>query len=195
MTHTATRSSGSALVPAFAAVVMVVAAIVGILVIAAPTVTGVVRGNQWLDGALPSSVTVFDNAYPGVARLNPRLLQTLRNAATDAARDGVEIYINSGWRSRSYQAQLLSEAVSQYGSEEEAARWVATADTSPHVSGEAADVGPSDAATWLSQHGADYGLCQIYRNEPWHYELRPEAAKHGCPRVYSDPTQDPRMQH
>ena len=36
-------------------------------------------------------------------------------------------------------------------------------------------VGPSSAAAWLSVHGAPYGLCQIYRNEPWHYELRPEA--------------------
>ena len=27
-----------------------------------------------------------------------------------------------------------------------------------------------------------YGLCQIYGNEPWHYELRPDAVDHGCPR-------------
>ena len=54
--------------------------------------------------------------------------------------------------------------------------------------------GPSDAAAWLSAHGAEYGLCQIYGNEPWHYELRPEAADQGCPPVYADPTHDPRMQ-
>ena len=24
-------------------------------------------------------------------------------------------------------------------------------------------------------------LCQIYSNESWHYELRPEAIDHGCP--------------
>jgi len=41
---------------------------------------------------------------------------------------------------------------------------------------------------------AKYGLCQTYRNEPWHYELRPEAADHGCPAMYADPTGDPRMQ-
>ena len=52
----------------------------------------------------------------------------------------------------------------------------------------------SDAAAWLSEHGAEYGLCQIYRNEPWHFELRPEAIDHGCPPVYADPTHDPRMQ-
>ena len=64
----------------------------------------------------------------------------------------------------------------KYGSEAEAARWVATPDTSAHVSGDAVDIGPSAAAAWLSEHGAAYGLCQIYGNEPWHYELRPDAA-------------------
>ena len=47
---------------------------------------------------------------------------------------------------------------------------------------------------WLSEHGAAYGLCQIYDNEPWHYELRPEAVEYGCPATYADPTQNPRMQ-
>jgi zinc D-Ala-D-Ala carboxypeptidase len=50
------------------------------------------------------------------------------------------------------------------------------------------------AAAWLKKHGAKYGLCQIYRNEPWHYELRPTAIKDGCPPMYADPTHDPRMQ-
>jgi hypothetical protein len=62
------------------------------------------------------------------------------------------------------------------------------------VSGDAVDIGPSDATAWLSGHGAEYGLCQIYSNEPWHYELRPEAIDHGCPPMYADPTHDPRMQ-
>ena len=43
------------------------------------------------------------------------------------------------------------------------------------MSGDAVDIGRSDATAWLSEHGAEYGLCQIYANEPWHYELRPEA--------------------
>ena len=59
------------------------------------------------------------------------------------------------------------------------------------MSGDAVDIGPSSAAAWLSGHGAAYGLCQIYGNEPWHYELREEAGTHGCPPSYADPTQDP----
>jgi hypothetical protein len=145
-------------------------------------------------GAVPNGTTVFDDEIPGVANLDPELLGALRRAATDAAADGVEFFVDSGWRSPEYQEQLLREAVSKYGSEEEAARWVATPSTSAHVSGDAVDIGHGDAAAWLSGHGAAYGLCQIYGNEPWHYELRPDAGDHGCPPMYADPTHDPRMQ-
>ena len=146
------------------------------------------------DGAVPDGTTVFDDEIPAVANLDPALLRALREAATDAADDGVEFFVDSGWRSPAYKEQLLREAVAEYGSEEEAARWVATPNTSAHVSGDAVDIGPFDAMAWLSKHGAKYELCQIYINEPWHYELRPEAIDHGCPPMYADPTHDPRMQ-
>jgi zinc D-Ala-D-Ala carboxypeptidase len=145
------------------------------------------------DGAVPGGVTVFDDDLPAVANLDPALLRALRQAATNAASEGVESYVNSGWRSPKYQEQLLRQAISTYGSEREAARWVSTAETSAHVSGDAVDIRPSDATAWLSEHGAEYGLCQIYSNEPWHYERRPEAIDHGCPPMYADPTYDPRM--
>ena len=101
-------------------------------------------------GALPYGVTVFDDGFGGVANLDPALLQALRAAATAANDAGVEFHITSGWRSPEYQDQLLRDAVAQYGSEQEAARWVAKPETSPHVSGDAADIGPSDATAWLS---------------------------------------------
>jgi D-alanyl-D-alanine carboxypeptidase len=145
-------------------------------------------------GAVLDGVTVLDDNRPTVANLDPALLGALRRAAAQAALDRVEIVVNSGWRSRQHQERLLQEAVSKYGSLRQAARWVATPDTSPHVSGNAVDVGPSDAAVWLSEHGAAFGLCQIYGNEPWHFELRPQAIAHGCPPRYADPMQDPRMQ-
>jgi zinc D-Ala-D-Ala carboxypeptidase len=144
-------------------------------------------------GALPGGVTVFDDQHPGVANLGPDLLRALRAATADAAGDGVELRVNGGWRSPAYQDRLLREAVARHGSAEEAARWVATPDRSAHVSGEAVDIGPAGSAAWLSEHGARYGLCQIYRNEPWHFELRPEAIEGGCPPMYADPTHDPRL--
>jgi hypothetical protein len=94
------------------------------------------------NGAVPEGTTVFDDDIPGVANLDSDLLGALRQAATDAADDGVEFFVDSGWRSPEYQERLR----------------------------------------------------QIYRNEPWHYELRPEAIDHACQRMYADPTHDPRMQ-
>jgi D-alanyl-D-alanine carboxypeptidase len=146
------------------------------------------------DGAVPDGTTVFDGDVPGVANLDPDLLAALRQAATDATDDGVGFVVDSGWRSAAYQEHLLQDAVSKYGSEAEAAKWVATPSTSPHVSGDAVDIGPSDSAEWLAERGATYGLCQIYANEPWHYELRPGAVDQGCPAIYEDPTHDPRME-
>lgn len=148
------------------------------------------------DGFIPDgmAVSAFDEMVPAVGELDPDLLAALRRAATDAEADGVGLRVNSGWRSPEYQQQLLLEAVVDYGSLDEATRWVATAETSAHVSGDAVDIGPPDAADWVSEHGAAHGLCPIYRNEPWHFELRPDAADEGCPQMYEDPTDDPRMQ-
>lgn len=146
------------------------------------------------DGVLPDRVTVFDGAYPGITRLSPDLLDALRRAAEDAGQQGIVIHVNSGWRSPEYQDELLQQAVSQYGSEAEAARWVATAATSAHVAGEAVDIGSFDAVAWMSEHGDAYGLCQTYGNESWHFELRREAIGGTCPAPYADPTEDPRMQ-
>ena len=155
-------------------------------VVAPSEVDGVIR-----DGDQP---TVFDVDRIAVSKLDPALLTALQSAATDAAASGVELRVNSGWRSPALQDRMLQDAVAHYGSEAEAARWVASSATSAHVSGDAVDLGPLPTLDWLAQHGADYGLCQIYANESWHYELRPDAVSQGCPQMYTDPTEDPRMQ-
>jgi LAS superfamily LD-carboxypeptidase LdcB len=144
------------------------------------------------DGKLPDGATVFDDQYAGIANLDPVLLQALREAAQQARDYGIVFYVNSGWRSPAYQNQLLSQAIVTYGSKTEASRWVAPANKSAHVSGHAIDL-ETTSAKWLTRHGAQYGLCQIYDNEPWHYELRPEAQSAGCPTRYADPTKDPRL--
>ena len=155
-------------------------------VIAPSEADGVIR-----DGDQP---TVFDVDRVAVGNLDPALLAALQRAATDAEGDGVTFLVNSGWRSPALQERLLQDAIAEYGSEAEARRWVATAETSAHVSGDAVDLGPLPTLDWIAQRGWRYGLCQIYGNESWHYELRPEAVTDGCPEMYTDPTQDPRMQ-
>src|SRR5918999_580012 len=68
------------------------------------------------DGAVPDGTTVWHDQIPGVANLDPALLAALRQAATDAADDEIEFFVESGWRSPEYQEQLLHEAVLRYGS-------------------------------------------------------------------------------
>ena len=199
MNHTAPAPAGARRAPrlVLVGVAVIIAAIIGTrgdhsVSSSATSFADILRGDHHgalgeADGLVPGGASVFDDEVPAVANLGTSLLKALRRAATDAARDGVEFQVNSGWRSPEYQERLLREAVSEHGWEEEAARWVATANTSAHVSGDAVDIGPFDATAWLSEHGAHYGLCQIYRNEPWHYELRPEATRRGCPPMYTDP--------
>ena len=108
---------------------------------------------------------------PSVDRLDPDLLAAVKSAMRDARADGVQMTITSGWRSRAHQQRLFDEAVAEYGSESEASRWVAPPDSSAHVTGDAVDMGPKEADAWLVQHGSAYGLCQIFANEAWHFEL------------------------
>jgi hypothetical protein len=139
------------------------------------------------DGLLPGGdpVSPFDTHLPAIARLAPDLLTAVQTAATAAGADGVEMVVTSGWRSAEYQQQLLDDAVQKYGSVDEARRWVKAPDLSTHVSGAAVDIGFTDADSWLMQHGADYGLCQTYANEMWHFELATEPGG-TCPEQQLD---------
>jgi hypothetical protein len=131
---------------------------------------GVAQG----DGHVAESLSVTDTDHVALSNLDPALLAAVQAAAVDAQADGIELKITSGWRSREYQQQLLDEAVSKYGSLEAAREFVNTPDKSTHVTGDAVDIGPTDAADWVIRHGSDYGLCQTYANEIWHFELMTE---------------------
>lgn len=131
-------------------------------------------------------VTRNDTDIPAIARLDPALLDALRQAETDAAAHGIRhLQISSGWRSVEYQRWLLDDAIARYGSEEVARQYVATPDTSRHVTGDAVDIAMADAQRWLDEHGARYGLCQTYANEPWHFELATEPGG-TCPAMKTD---------
>lgn len=115
-------------------------------------------------------LTAFDSV-PAVGELDPDLLDALLEATLAAEADGGALGINSGWRSREYQQWLLDEAITEYGSYDEARRWVATPEESRHITGDAVDVGPPASAAWLETHGSRWGLCRVFDNEPWHFEL------------------------
>lgn len=124
------------------------------------------------DGYIRSSAPITELAdTPAIRNLEPGLRSALEQATAAARAQGVVLNVNSAWRSKHYQRALLDEGVQKYGSMEEARRWVNTPEKSSHVTGHAVDVGPTDAMSWMSQHGADYGLCQTYGNENWHFQL------------------------
>jgi D-alanyl-D-alanine carboxypeptidase len=155
--------------------------------------------NSWLPGADSSigvedgviedagSISPFADDLPAIYNLDPDLRSAMQDAARDAISDGVPFVITSGWRSAAYQQHLLDEAVQEYGSAEAAGEFVLSSEKSMHVTGNAVDVGYTDANSWLSQHGADYGLCQIYANEMWHFELATGPGG-DCPVQLSDAT-------
>jgi len=129
--------------------------------------------------------TVLDTGRVDIARLDPDLRAALEKAARAARADGVVIEVTSGWRSREHQQRLLDEAVADYGSLDLALDYVSTPDTSAHVTGDAVDIGPAQAADWLGRHGSAYGLCQIFANETWHFELATTPGGQ-CPPMYAD---------
>ena len=153
----------------------------------APGISGLAGAGGHIEPG--SSISPFDDRHPAVANLDPGLRDALQRAAEDASAADVHLMVNSGWRSAEYQQSLLDDAVRIYGSRDEARRWVNTPERSTHVTGDAVDIGPTDASSWLSQHGSDYGLCQTYANEMWHFELA-VAPGETCPSQIADPATD-----
>jgi zinc D-Ala-D-Ala carboxypeptidase len=134
------------------------------------------------DGSLADGqiLTPFDVQNPAVGRLDPQLLAAVQQAANAASADGITMTVTSGWRSPQFQQRLLDSAVAQYGSLAAAREFVQTPEASKHVIGEAVDIGGVGADQWLIANGARFGLCRIYANELWHFELATDAAGN-CP--------------
>ena len=123
----------------------------------------------WLpDGGMLSP---FDTNHPIVGWLDPALREAVQRAARSAEDEGIEMRISSGWRSKGFQERLFDTGVITYGSIETAREFVASPEKSKHVTGKAVDIGPVEADKWLIANGLKFGLCQIYANEIWHFEL------------------------
>lgn len=133
-------------------------------------------------GWLPDGTTLspFDVTNPILSQIDPALLTAVQNAARAAEAAGIGLRITSGWRSKGFQQRLFDNAVGTYGSVAAAAEFVATPEVSKHVTGQAIDIGPPEADQWLIANGRRFGLCQIYANEIWHFELAADA-QGNCP--------------
>ncbi|WP_426625494.1 M15 family metallopeptidase [Leifsonia sp. McL0607] len=139
------------------------------------------------DGYIPDGASLtLDSDLPAIQRLDPQLLEALRAADSVAVEErGTTITIVDGWRSLRYQEYLFARAVQKYGSEHEAERWVKRGADSSHVSGQAVDIGTADAMDFLSRFGSEWGICQTYANEAWHFELATDPGGE-CPAMEAD---------
>jgi zinc D-Ala-D-Ala carboxypeptidase len=138
------------------------------------------------DGYIPEGSSLpLDSDAPAVQRLDPSLLDALRDAQASARDRATDITIADGWRSERYQEQLFADAVRKYGSEDEASRWVKRGADSAHVTGDAVDIATADAMDFLNRFGSEWGLCQAYANELWHFELLTEPGG-VCPAPAAD---------
>ena len=128
-------------------------------------------------------------AVPSVGkqqRLHWAAARALDSLRKDAAAEGHDIRIASGWRPHRWKSREHYEEVlvSKYGSVQRGQRYLAF--NSPHETGLAFDIGtgglkPVSATIaaqrktalyrWLVEHAVDHGVTP-YNAEPWHWEVR-----------------------
>lgn len=99
----------------------------------------------------------------------PELVEDMRSASSEA---GVKVELTSGFRDSNSQAQLFSQAVQKYGSEEAARKWAAPPGKSPHESGFAVDINSKGISPKLVKALESRGMHRPLSNEPWHWESK-----------------------
>ena len=118
---------------------------------------------DWLGGGL--SPGPGDYSGPFTWRqgkpMRPDTALAFDRMAAAAGIAGVQIQINSAWRSSSEQAALFAAHPDP--------KWVAPPGRSLHRLGTELDLGPDAAYGWLASNASRFGFIQRYAWEPWHY--------------------------
>ena len=123
--------------------------------------------------------------------LHPQVLARFLSAQAAAKEVGIEMHIDSGYRTIETQNYLFQRAIKEHKTPEEAIKWVLPGDLSRHPWGLALDVNlhhEKSGASWLEANGATFGLCRVYENEWWHFEplIAPGVI---CPPLLPDASQ------
>jgi hypothetical protein len=123
--------------------------------------------------------------------IHPQVLARFHSAQAAAQEVGIEMSIDSGFRTTETQDYLYQRAIKEHKTAEEAKKWVLPSELSRHPWGLALDVNlhhDKSGASWLEANGATFGLCRVYENEWWHFE--PLIAPGGiCPPLKPDASQ------
>ncbi|MEU7765699.1 M15 family metallopeptidase [Nocardia sp. NPDC049190] len=142
-----------------------------VAVLSALVATGAMAGQAQSDPGVATDQRETAGSATGTEGLEPRLALAYTLAADEAHAQGVPLSITSGYRTPAQQQVLWDDGVATYGTPDSARRWVLPPEESTHVSGRAIDVGPQQGAAWLEANGNRWGLCRMFDNEWWHFEL------------------------
>ena len=104
-------------------------------------------------------------------RMRPDVAMAFERMAAAASADGVQLIINSAYRSDAEQAVLWAAHPDP--------KWVAPPGTSLHRNGTELDLGPPSAYAWLDAHGGAFHFVQRYSWEDWHWGYTLSAASSG----------------
>ncbi|MFD2643402.1 M15 family metallopeptidase [Pseudomonas japonica] len=122
--------------------------------------------------------------------LEPEAAAAWRQLRAAAARDHVELWLVSAFRSIEYQARIIRYKLDKQQSLEQILQSSAPPGCSEHHTGRAVDINSleaefehSAAFEWLKQHAERFGFylsyprgnAMGYRYEPWHWCYRPAA--------------------
>ncbi len=115
----------------------------------------------------------------GEIYLLPEACEALKAMAEEAKQNGIEIIIDSGFRSVCYQKKIFKRLMEKGKSFDEISRYVAPPGYSEHMLGLAVDFHPSDwrfvdspVYPWLKEHAEEFGFSETYpksrpNNKPW----------------------------
>jgi transglycosylase-like protein with SLT domain/D-alanyl-D-alanine carboxypeptidase-like protein len=116
-------------------------------------------------GSMPSRASGGGYSGPLVYRsgegMRPDVAAAFDRMAAAAARAGLALVVNSGFRSDAEQAALFAAHPDP--------RWVAPPGHSLHRCATELDLGPDAAYGWLAANATRFGFVQRYSWEPWHY--------------------------
>jgi len=93
--------------------------------------------------------------------MRPDVARAFDRMAAAARADGIELAINSAFRSDAEQAELFRRHPDP--------KWVAPPGRSLHRNGTELDLGPPSAYGWLAANAERFHFVQRYSWEPWHY--------------------------
>ncbi len=93
--------------------------------------------------------------------MRPDVAAAFDRMAAAASRAGLELLVNSGFRSDAEQAALFAANPDP--------QWVAPPGQSLHRCATELDLGPETAYGWLAEHAPEFGFLQRYAWEAWHF--------------------------